>query len=201
MRRKQFGKRRLAWRSHKRSLGWILYLQSERCQTHRRCHPLRRPPLSSVAVAPPWKAASRQGVSPQDTRGRWYVNLQCKVADQPRSSLGLDGIGIDLGLKDQIACSDGILYSRANLTAPPTKTSWPWHSAPAKRTASRPFTPKSRTFRKDWTHKVTTAIVQPRQFHRRRRCVQYEADQNPHGQIDLRCGLGHDQTSVGIQSH
>jgi hypothetical protein len=29
----------------------------------------------------------------------------CEVADEPQLALGLNGIGIDFGLKDQIACA------------------------------------------------------------------------------------------------
>jgi transposase len=48
-------------------------------------------------------------------RGRWYVNLQCEVEDHTEP-LGQAEIGIDLGLSQQMACSDGVVYSRANLT-------------------------------------------------------------------------------------
>lgn len=33
------------------------------------------------------------------------------------------------------------------------------------------------------------------------RCIQYETRQDPHGQIDLRCRLGHSQAPVELQSH
>ena len=41
----------------------------------------------------------------QDVRGRWYVNLQCEV-EEPGVLRGNAEIGIDLGLTNQLWCSD-----------------------------------------------------------------------------------------------
>ena len=54
----------------------------------------------------------KTGSFAQDSRGRWYVNFQCEVKD--KKPQGERQIGIDLGLKDKVTCSDGIKYDRAN---------------------------------------------------------------------------------------
>ena len=99
----------------------------------------------------------KTGSFAQDALGRWYVSLQCEVADAAEPVGTLDR-GIDLGLTHQITCSDGVQYSRANLTR---------HHAHALGMAQRAHK-KKRTkaihariahVRKDWTHKVTTAIA------------------------------------------
>lgn len=42
----------------------------------------------------------------EDSRGRWYINLQCEVAEVT-APVGAEEIGIDLGLKDFAALSTG----------------------------------------------------------------------------------------------
>lgn len=161
MRRKQFGKRRLAWRSHKRSLGWIPFKVSGvkligDAIRYGGC-------LFRLWLSRPVEGSIKTGSFTQDTRGRWYVNLQCKVADEPQLSLGLDGIGIDLGLKDQIACSDGILYSRANLTRT-YEDKLAMAQRAGKKNRVKAIHAKIKNIRKDWTHKVTPAIVRRANF-------------------------------------
>lgn len=104
----------------------------------------------------------KEGSFTQDARGRWYVNLQCTVEDEPQQSLGLDGVGIDLGLKDQIACSDGMVYSRENLTRQ-YEDELAMAQRAGKKKRIKAIHAKIKNKRKDWTHKVTTAIV--RRFH------------------------------------
>ena len=106
-RRKQFKKSRLQWRKSRgvrRSLGWV--------------------PFKSGAAK--WKNGQvafngehfkvwdsfglsqykfRSGSFNEDARGRWYFNVVVEVDIQP--SAGQGAVGIDLGLKDVAACSDG----------------------------------------------------------------------------------------------
>ena len=99
----------------------------------------------------------KTGSFTQDALGRWYVNVQCDVADavEPVGHLAL---GIDLGLTHPIPCADGVHYSRANLTR---------HYAKALALAQRAHKKKRvkaihariAHVRKDWTHHVTTAVA------------------------------------------
>ena len=57
-----------------------------------------------------WKHREIEGVFKagafvQDARGRWYVTVQCEVADN--LPCGTGELGIDLGLKTLATCSDG----------------------------------------------------------------------------------------------
>ncbi|MGQ4808454.1 hypothetical protein NKDENANG_01837 [Candidatus Entotheonellaceae bacterium PAL068K] len=103
------------------------------------------------------QGAIKAGSFSQDNRGRWRVNLQCEVEDATEP-VGHAEIGIDLGLKDQIACSDGEVYSRANLTR-----HYGGRLALAQRANKKnrvkALHARIKNKRKDWTHKLTTAIA------------------------------------------
>ncbi len=154
--RKQFGKRRLKWRSRKQSLGWIPFK-------------VRAIKLIDDAVIYLGRAfrlwLSREvegkiktGCFAQDARGRWYISLQCEMADKPQLGLPLDEMGIDLGLKDQIACSDGVKHSRENLTRTYADQLAKAQRARKKKRVSA-LQAKIKNVRRDWTHKATTEIV------------------------------------------
>ena len=155
-RRKQFKKIKLKWRSKKRSLGWIPFkaayitLQGDTvtyCGHHFRLW-LSRSVEGTV----------KTGSFTQDARGRWYVNLQCEVADAIAPVGHLD-LGIDLGLKSQIACSDGVVYSRENLTRAHEDALAMAQRAQKKRRV-KAIQAKIANTRADWIHKATTAIAQ-----------------------------------------
>ena len=158
-RRKQFKKRKLNWRSRKKSLSWI--------------------PFKTVGVVVSgdtvkyqghtfsfWKSRElpgriKTGSFNQDARGRWYVNFQCEAPDL--KSGGTRVIGIDLGCHDQVACSDGVKYSRENLTKRyQEKLAKSQRSGHLKQT--RNVHAKIQNKRKDWAHKTSLAIVQSSKF-------------------------------------
>lgn len=153
--RRQFKKIRLKWRSKKRSLGWIPFKG-------------RAIKLATGSVAlkglhirfwqsRPISGTVKAGTFSQDACGHWYVNLQCEV-ESPLPGCGSAEIGIDLGMKDHATCSDGVKYSRQNLTR---------HHEAALAMAQRAHKTKRvkaihahiANARKDWAHKTTTAIV------------------------------------------
>ena len=94
-RRKQFKKRKLKWRSYKKSLGWVPFkasgvmIQGSEIvyQKVRYKIWLHRPIIGVI----------KSGSFNQDSRGNWYVNLQCEIPDVPSKTEGED-LGIDLGL-------------------------------------------------------------------------------------------------------
>lgn len=107
-RRKQFKKAKLRWRvSHgsRRSLGWI---------------PVKASALSYRAGQVQYQGAAlslwdsygltdyelRSGSFSEDSRGRWYLNVTVDVK-QPAKMAGTSSVGIDLGLKDMAALSNG----------------------------------------------------------------------------------------------
>ena len=113
-RRIQCKKRRLKWRSRKHSLGWIpfkarfLKIEGDSIKYLKR--------RFRFWLSRPIPVVVKTGSFTQDARGRWYVNFQCEAED-PGVPVGNTEIGIDLGLTDQLCCTDmEEPYSRENLT-------------------------------------------------------------------------------------
>ena len=100
----------------------------------------------------------KTGSFTQDARGRWYVNLHCDVLDAAEPVGHLD-LGIDLGLTSQIACSDGIIYRRANLTRTHA-TALAMAQRAHKKRRVKALQAHIANVRMDWTHKATTAMAQ-----------------------------------------
>lgn len=100
-------KRKPRWRTSqgpKRSLGWVPF-QCER--------PLKISGDSIGFLGKTYRLWLSQpiggrictGSFSEDSRGRWYLNLDCEVADD--LPVGADEVGIDLGLKDFATLSTG----------------------------------------------------------------------------------------------
>ena len=156
-RKRQCHKITLRWRSRKRSLGWVPFKG--------RCVRLRAGAITYKGrqlrfwESRPVGGTVKTGSFSQDAGGHWYVNLQCEV-ETPGVPLGAAEIGIDLGLTNQLACSDmAAPYSRANLTRQ--------HEAALARAQRAHKKPRVTAIhgrianaRKDWAQKTTTAIVQ-----------------------------------------
>jgi transposase len=77
--------------------------------------------------------------------------------------LALNPIGIDLGLTTQITCSDGVTYSRENLTRQ-YEDDLAMAQRAGKKKRVKAIHAKIQNVRNDWTHKVTTAIVRRSPF-------------------------------------
>jgi putative transposase len=105
----------------------------------------------------PVEGVIKAGSFTQDARGHWYVNLQCEVKDAS-APVGKAEIGIDLGLTTQIACSDGVIYSRENLTRAHEDSLAMAQRAHKKRRV-KAIQAKIANTRADWTPKATTAIA------------------------------------------
>ena len=154
-RRRQFKKHRLAWRSRQRSLGWIpfkaRYIKLTGDTVTYCGHTFR------LWLSRPIKGTVKAGSFTQDARGRWYVSLQCEIETEDMPYNG-DEIGVDLGLKDTAVCSDGIKYSRENLTKQYADQLAMAQRA-GKKKRVKAIHAKIKHIRKDWAHKVTTDIA------------------------------------------
>jgi putative transposase len=108
-RRRQFRKVRLGWRKStgsRRSLGWIPFKRTAILAAH-----------GQVKFAGQWLSlwdsygleayAIRAGSLCEDARGRWYLNACVAVPSAESRSKTQRDVGIDLGLKDLVATSDG----------------------------------------------------------------------------------------------
>jgi putative transposase len=154
-RRRQFKKIKLKWRSRKRSLGWIpfkaAYITLQGATVTYCGHRFR------LWLSRPVEGTIKTGSFTQDARGRWYVNFQCEVADA-REPVGQAEIGIDLGLVNQIACSDGVVYSRENLTRT-HEAALAMAQRAHKQKRVKAIQATIAHTRADWTHKATTDIA------------------------------------------
>jgi len=154
-RRKQTKAFRLHWRSKKRSLGWIPFkgrciavsADTVRYYGQQFRFWLSRPILGTI----------KAGSFAQDAQGHWYVNFQCEV-DDPGVPNGNAEIGIDLGLNDHATCSDGVKYSRENLTRKHADTLAMAQRAHKKKRVTA-LHARIANQRKDWAHKTSTTIV------------------------------------------
>ena len=151
-RRKQFKKIKLKWRG-KKSLGWIPF----NAQTIKLTEDILK--YNDIKVRF-WKhreilGVIKTGSFAQDSRGRWYVNFQCEVTD--KRPHGERQIGIDLGLKDKVTCSDGIKYDRANLTKKYEEKLARYQRAHKKKQVKN-LHAKIKNKRKDFSHKISHEI-------------------------------------------
>lgn len=154
--RQQFRKRRLSWRSRKRHLGWIPFKVNGIKLIGDAIRYAGR--LFRLWLSRDVEGVIKEGSFTQDARGRWYVNLQCEVEDATEP-VGQAEVGIDLGVKDQIACSDmRDPYSRENLTRQ-HEDELALAQRAGKKKRIKAIHAKIKNKRKDWAHKVTTAIA------------------------------------------
>jgi IS605 OrfB family transposase len=118
-RRLQFKKSKLRWRvsrGAKRSLGWVPFKKAAVAYRNGQLH-FCKMPISlwdSYGLAQ-YADTIKTGSFSEDARGRWYLNLCVEIdaAQHPKASVEdvaagrANDIGIDLGLKEFLASSDG----------------------------------------------------------------------------------------------
>lgn len=153
--RKQSRKRKLAWRSSKRSLGWIpfkgvsVHLAGDVITYYK-------------ATFRFWKSREiegkiKQGAFTQDAKGNWYVTLTCE--QEPRKPIKSGGaVGVDLGLKTVATLSNGVRLDRENLTTQYADKLAMAQRARKKRRVTA-IHAKIRNTRNDWNHKQTTKLI------------------------------------------
>lgn len=155
--RRQARKRRLKWRSRKHSLGWVPFKTRFLKIAGDAITYLKK--RFRFWLSRPIEGVKKTGSFTQDARGRWYVNFQCEV-DDPGTPMGAADIGIDLGLTNQLWCSDmDAPYSRENLTRA-HEESLALAQRARKKKRIKAIHATITNCRKDWAHKTTTAIVQ-----------------------------------------
>lgn len=157
VRRKRTAKKiKLKWRSRKRSLCWIPF--KGRCVRLGTADVTYKGRHLRFWESRPLQGTLKTGSFTQDACGHWYVNFQCEVEDAG-VPLGDAEIGIDLGLKNQLACSDmDEPYSRENLTRK-HETALGMAQRAHKKRRVKAIHAHIANSRKDWEHKTTTEIV------------------------------------------
>ncbi len=155
---KQYRKDKLRWRisgGARRSLGWV--------------------PFKSCAVS--WKNGRayfaghffkvwdsyglsayrfRSGSFSEDARGRWYLNIVVEIPEQ--TGAGSDQVGIDLGLKETAACSNGEKLHRGGFYRDSEQKLAKAQRANQKKRVKN-IHAKIRNRRKDTLHKFSTRLV------------------------------------------
>lgn len=166
IRRKQFKKVKLAWRvsnlkSTRRSLGWIPFKASA----------IRYRQGQVVLFGQPISLWDSYGLSAyelgsgsisEDARGRWYLNVIVTSPGWPKSvdldKVRTDAIGIDLGLKDLIACSDGFTIEAQQFYRD-LEPKLAVAQRAGKKARVKSIHAKIANRRKDHLHKLTTSLV------------------------------------------
>ena len=163
-RRKQFRKAKLKWRvsnpkSARKSLGWIPFKASGIKYQN-----------GQVKYAGKWfglwdsyglsKYDIKTGCFTQDARGRWYVCLVVSNAEKLESA-GKTAIGIDLGLKDFAAITDGDNHQK--IQAPKHYRTLQEKLGKAQRARNkkrvRAIHAKIKNSRNDFHHQLSTRLV------------------------------------------
>lgn len=157
VRRKQFKKKKLNWRSSKRSLGWVPFkkdgvlLDGDSVVYQKKVYRF-------------WKSREIEGVLRtgsfcQDACGNWYVNLVCKIDQQDNRILTDRVIAVDLGLKKTASYSygEGSFDGGKHYRRMESKLGMAQRAN--KKKLVKAVHSKISNCRKDETHKETTRLV------------------------------------------
>ncbi len=162
-RRKQHKKVKLRWRvsgGARRSLGWVPFkksaIQYRNGQVFFAGVPLSlwdSYGLSSYELGP--------GNFSEDARGRWYLDVTVKVTKLPRPAAGAveSSVGLDLGLKEFCATSDGEVVEAQRFYRD-LEGQLAVAQRAGKKARTRALHAKISNRRKDFLHKQSTALVQ-----------------------------------------
>lgn len=162
-RRRQAKKARLRWRVSNRdranySLGWVPFKKTAIRYRSGQVHFAGVPiglwdsyGISGYELGP--------GCFSEDTRGRWYLNITVKkerLANADHS--GTSDVGIDLGLKDLIATSDGTKVAAERFYRD-LEPALAIAQRAGKKHRVRALHSKIKNRRKDFLHKLSTGLV------------------------------------------
>ena len=163
-RRTQFKKPYLNWRSNKKSLTWVPFKKSA-LRIDRESGKVKIMKLEfDLFYSRPFEGEIRSGSVTKDSRGRFYLNLQCKLNDPELSELDLDNsIGIDLGLKSVVTTSDGEIVKAPRYFRQQQNRLAKAQRAKKKKQVRKIHT-KIKNQRLDFNHKLSTSLVNAYEF-------------------------------------
>ena len=158
--RKTFKKQKLAWRSAKRNtLGWvpfkvaaIKFINDDAIRYNK--YIFRFYKSKSI----PANAKIKTGSFNQDSRGRWYLNITFETDVDASHQHPNSKVGVDLGVKNQIALSNGKTFKRENVSKKYEDKLATAQRANKKKLIKNIYA-KISNIRKDWSHKTTTQIA------------------------------------------
>lgn len=159
VRRKQFKATKLRWRvsrGSRRSLGWIPVkaraLSYRNGQVHYQGN--------AISLWDSYGLASyelRAGCFSEDARGRWYLNVTVDVR-KPAPCAGSSSVGIDLGLKDLAALSNGHKIEAQQFYRD-LEPALAVAQRAGKKLRTKAIHAKISNRRKDFLHKLSTRLV------------------------------------------
>jgi transposase len=158
IRRIQFKKRKLRWRTSRgsrRSLGWVPFKSNSiQVDKNRICylgHSYR------LWLSRPMDGRVLSGSFSQDAQGRWYVNLACEVSKIDARHT-VEDVGIDLGLKTSAVLSDGnIIENKEEFRILEEKLGKAQRAH--KKKQAKKIHAKIKNKRRDFLHKKTTEVA------------------------------------------
>lgn len=149
-------RRRPRWRSAKRSLGWIPFSHAKNVLRLEGDVVVYRGARYRLWLDRPITGQVRHGAFSQDATGRWYLSVVCEVENDRNGGIG--EIGVDLGLKDLAACSDGVVVENPRHVHKHAERLAKAQRAGRKKLACA-IHRKVTNARRDHLHKVSAAIV------------------------------------------
>ena len=159
VRRKQFKRAKLRWRvsyGSRRSLGWIAIKASALSYRNGQVHYQGK----AISLWDSFGLADyqlRSGSFTEDSRGRWYLNVTVDVK-QPVKTAGTSAIGIDLGLKNLAALSNGQTVE-AKQFYPDLGPALALAQRAGHKDRTKAIHAKISNRRKDFLHKLSTRLV------------------------------------------
>jgi putative transposase len=155
-RRKKFKKKKLSWRSGKRSLGWIPFKTSGICvdgdSVIYNGHRFRFWQSQHI------EGKIQTGSFCQDKQGRWYLNVTCRVEKKITKRVTNGWVGVDLGLNTTAAYSDGSKFEGGRYYRQ-LEESLSKAQRARKKKRVRKISARIANKRKDELHKETTRVI------------------------------------------
>jgi putative transposase len=155
-RRRQYRKRKLAWRSSKRSLGWIPF--RGQCISVHANEVIYKKIKFRFWNSRKIEGKIKIGSFVQDSKGHWYICIVCDVPRPQNIIIDNRAVGIDLGLKTLATLSDGTIIHRTNLTAKYADKLAIAQRAGKKKHA-KAIHAKIKNIRMDFNQKETTKLI------------------------------------------
>lgn len=158
IRRIQFKKRKLRWRTSKgskRSLGWIPFKANSIQVDGDRVYYLRHGYRLWLSRSIEGRMLS--GSFSQDAQGHWYVNLVCEVS-KINHQHQIEEVGIDLGLKTSAVLSDGTIIENQSEFRKLEERLGKAQRASKKKQVKK-IHAEIRNKRRDFLHKETTKLA------------------------------------------
>lgn len=153
---KQFKRLKLKWRTNKKSLGWIPFKKDGIHFDFESGTTTYMKRNFKIWYSQKVDGNILCGSFNQDASGHWFLNITTDVNIEKERVCDRE-IGIDLGCKEQIICSDGVVYERENLTIKYENKLATAQRRKKKRQVTKIYR-KIKNSRIDWNNKVTTDI-------------------------------------------